>query len=250
MPRFDPDGSFAGYIGSAVDVTERKEVEALLSMLSQRLMDAQEQERARVARELHDEVNQRLTLLVLGLDSIRQRVRGVLPEVIEEINNTIDTAANLTKDIQNLSHRLHPGRLRSVGLELAAREVCRELSERSRVEIEFQTDGVADGLSEDLSVCLYRVMQEALQNALKHSGSRRILVSLRAETTVLSLTVQDSGIGFDPAAVNTGGLGLISMRERLKLIDGTLAIETAPGGGTTICARAPLTSRGGSTGRA
>src|SRR5262249_47703442 len=146
-------------------------------------------------------------------------------------------------DVQKLSHRLHPARLRIVGLEIAAREMCRDVSERSGVEIEFRSEAAAGTLPEDLSVCLYRVLQEALQNAIKHSGSRRILVRLQFGTVAVTLTIQDSGAGFDlDAAARAGGLGLITMKERLKLVGGTLAIETTRDSGTTIQARVPLTT--------
>jgi len=241
VPRYDADGAFAGYIGSAIDVTERKEAEDLLSSLSQRLIEAQEQERARVARELHDDINQRLALLLLSLEIVRQRLGSVDPHLERQFAEAIATASTLTSDVQNLSHRLHSSRLQTVGLESAARGVCRELSDRSGVEIEFQSEGILAGLPDDVSICLYRVLQEALQNAIKHSGSRQITVSLRSDATAITLAVRDVGKGSDRGkALKNRGLGLVSMKERLKLVDGQLTIEARSPAGTAVRAVVPL----------
>jgi len=241
VPRYDATGSFAGYIGSSVDVTERKEAEELLSTLSQRLIEAQEQERSHLARELHDDINQRLALLVLSLETVKKPLRTLAPELAEQIGEAVDSTMRLTSDVQSLSHRLHSSRLHTLGLEAAAREVCREFSERSGVTIEFQREGVVAGLGEAVSVCAYRVLQEALQNAIKHSRTRDIAVSLHGDVSALTLTVRDSGIGFDPSKALKGrGLGLVSMKERLKLVDGQLTVEAHSPGGTTVRARVPL----------
>ncbi|HEY1304231.1 MAG TPA: PAS domain S-box protein [Vicinamibacterales bacterium] len=249
VPRYDATGAFAGYIGSSVDVTERKEAEELLSTLSQRLIEAQEQERSHVARELHDDINQRLALLVLTLQTVKKPLRTLAPDLVEQLGEAIDSATRLTSDVQSLSHRLHSSRLHALGLEAAAREVCRELSERSGVTIDFQRDGVVAGLGEAVSVCVYRVLQEALQNAIKHSRTRDIAVSLRSDASALTLTVRDSGIGFDPSNSLKGrGLGLVSMKERLKLVDGQLTVDTHSPGGTTIRARVPLRRTDSGTG--
>ncbi len=241
VPRYDARGSFAGYIGSAIDVTERKEAEELLSTLSQRLIGAQEQERSRLARELHDDINQRLAVLVLSLEIAMKQLHGPPTALREQIGSAIDTATSLASDVQSLSHRLHSSRLQTLGLELAARQVCREFSERSGVVIQFRSDDVATGVGEEVGLCLYRVLQEALQNAVKHSGAPHIAVSLETDVTAITLTVQDSGIGFEPAKALRGkGLGLVSMKERLKLVDGQLSIETHSPRGTTIRARVPL----------
>jgi PAS domain S-box-containing protein len=245
VPRYDALGSFAGYIGSAIDVTECKEAEELLSTLSQRLIEAQEQERSRLARELHDDINQRLAVLVLSLEIAMKGLHGPPTALREQIGSAIDTATSLASDVQSLSHRLHSSRLQTLGLELAAREACREFSERSGVVIQFRSDDVATGVGDDVGLCLYRVLQEALQNALKHSGAPHIAVSLETDVNAITLTVQDSGIGFEPAKALRGkGLGLVSMKERLKLVDGQLSIETHAPRGTTIRARVPLDRSG------
>ena len=128
-----------------------------------------------------------------------------------------------------------------LGLEVAAAGFCKEISERQGVEIDFHCENIPKGLTQEISLCLFRVMQEALQNAIKHSGSRHFDVSLRGGLNEIQLTVRDSGIGFDPEkAMGGGGLGLTSMKERLKLVDGKLSVKSQPLVGSTVDARVPL----------
>lgn len=144
-------------------------------------------------------------------------------------------------DIQEMSHCLHSSKLDYMGLESASAGFCRELSERQHVEIDFHSQNLSKNLSKEISLCLFRVLQEALQNALKHSGSRSFQVSLQGGANGIELTVQDSGAGFDLVKAIAGhGLGLTSMQERLKLVDGQLFIDSRPRHGTTIHARVPL----------
>jgi PAS domain S-box-containing protein len=245
VPRYDAQHVFAGYIGSTVDITERKAAEEVLSTLSQRLIEAQEQERARLARELHDDINQRLAVHVWSLEGVKQRLPGGSPELEQQMEKIIEAAAALTKDVQRLSHRLHSSNLQMLGLEVAAQEMCRELAEQSGTPIAFRSEGMTAAMPQDLSVCLYRVLQEAVQNALKHSGSPHLTVSLDRSVDAITLTVQDAGTGFEPRkALDGRGLGLISMKERLRLVEGQLTIDTRSPGGTTIRARVPLFPRG------
>jgi len=244
VPRYNAEQRFEGYIGSGIDVTDRKEAEQLLSTLSQRLIEAQEQERARVARELHDDISQRLALLLLDLEDVRQRVTASGAGITEELRGAIETGSALAADVQSLSHRLHASKL-MMGLEAAARSFCREVSERGHVEVHFQTAGEIAHLPEEVSLCLYRVLQEALQNAVKHSGSPLVEVSLQGTTSNIALSVRDSGIGFQLDEVLKGrrGLGLVSMKERLKLVLGDLTIDSRPQHGTTVRACVQLVAR-------
>jgi PAS domain S-box-containing protein len=237
-PRYNSDGSFAGYVGSAMDVTERKLAEEALSTIRQRLIEAQEEERAHLARELHDDINQRLALLISRLGALAQAAsttegKRTLEEAREEV-------LNLTKDIQGLSHRLHPPRLEYLGIADAAAALCREISSQQGVEVRFQSESVPEDLPKRISMCLYRVLQESLQNATKHSSAEKIEVFLRGGVDQIELTIRDFGTGFDLEAATVRGLGLTSMRERLKAVEGQLTIETKLQRGTSIGARVPL----------
>ena len=243
VPRFDADGSFAGYIGTAIDITERKLAEEALSTVSQRLIEAQEEERRRIARELHDDIDQRLALLAVKLDELQESPgsKHELSRGIEEAKTQLEDVA---RDIQALSHRLHSSKLEYLGLEGAAASFCRELSDRQRVKIDFDSSDISKDLPKEISLCLFRVLQEALQNAIKHSSSRQFQVSFIGGSTEVELTVRDSGVGFDPEVALRGrGLGLTSIRERLKLVNGALSIHSQLERGTTIQARVPLNAQ-------
>jgi PAS domain S-box-containing protein len=244
VPRFSAEASFVGYIGSAIDITERKLAEGALSMVSRRLIEAHEEERTWIARELHDDIGQRLALLVMNLESLRKDAQTSAAEFTEGIGKAIEQASNLSNDLQALSHRLHSSKLEYLGLAAAAASYCRELSDQHKVAIDLHSENIPSDLSQEISLCVFRVLQEALQNAIKHSGSRRFQVSLSRKSNDIVLTLHDSGIGFDPVEAMQGrGLGLTSMRERLKLVDGELSIQSQPRTGTTIHARVPLISR-------
>jgi PAS domain S-box len=242
VPRFNPNGSFAGYVGSAIDVTERKLAEVALSTVSQKLIEAHEQERTRIARELHDDICQRIALLAVRLHDFQHGKSESLSELRRELGQASEEVQELASDVQALSHRLHSSKLQHLGLASAAAGFCKEFSAQQGVEVEFQSEGgIPEELSEDISICLFRVLQEAVQNAAKHSGSRHLQVSLRNGSKEIELTVCDSGIGFEPEkAFQKHGLGLTSMRERLKLVHGELSIESQLRKGTTIHARVPV----------
>jgi PAS domain S-box-containing protein len=243
VPRFDPDGSFAGYIGSAIDVTQQKLAEAALSTMSQRLIEAQEDERARIARELHDHIGQRLSFLMMNLVGVRERTS--LNEIRHGIDKAIQQTSDLAGEMRALSHRLHPPNLDYVGLEAAASACCSELAEQHKVKISFRSENIPPDLSREVSLCLFRILQEALQNAIKHSGSQHFRVSLKAGTHDIELAVHDKGTGFKPEEAFKGrGLGLRSMKERLKLVKGTVSIDSELGRGTTIHAWVPLSHSG------
>ena len=243
VPRFNPDGSFAGYIGSAIDVTERKQAEEALAGMSRRLIEAHEEERTWIARELHDDINQRLALLSISLMTLKQH----FPNLGVQASNGLDDAAarvsELGKDVQALSHRLHSSKLEYLGLVSASRSFCREFSEQQHVKVAFNSEHIPDDLPKEIALCLFRVLQEALQNANKYSGSDHFQVVLQGDSNQIELTVSDSGRGFDPQATTSGhGLGLTSMKERVKLVDGHLSIESKPLRGTTIRAGVPVRS--------
>jgi PAS domain S-box-containing protein len=244
VPRFNADGSFAGYIGSGIDVTAHKQAEETLSTVSRRLIEAHEEERIWIARELHDDFNQRIALLAVNLQALKESLPASEAQTTHHIEEICESVSHLGIDIQALSHRLHSSKLDYLGLAAACASFCRELSERQNIKIDFQSDGIPEALPNEISVCLFRVLQEALQNAIKHSGVRQFEVSLKCALDEIQLSVHDSGVGFDSEKAIAGhGLGLTSMEERLKLVDGQLTIDSEPQRGTTIQARVPLGPR-------
>jgi PAS domain S-box-containing protein len=238
VPRFNPDGSFAGYIGSCIDVTDRKLAEDALAGMGRRLIEAHEEERTWLARELHDDINQRIALLAIELEQLKRN----LPEsAVAPHDHIRQRLSDIGKDIQALSHRLHSSKLEYLGIAAAASSFCKELSDQQKVEITFSNAGIPRHVPKEISLCLFRVLQEALQNAVKHSRVRHFSVNLRGTSEEIHLSVVDSGAGFDTAgAMSSRGLGLISMQERVHLIKGELSIESKPKGGTTVRVRAPL----------
>jgi PAS domain S-box-containing protein len=239
VPRHSVAGAFIGYIGTSVDITERKLAEGVLS--SQKLIEAHEEEGSRIARELHDDINQRLAVLSIRLSYLTQGPPASTAEFQQEIGEVSQEIANLAADIQAVSHRLHPAKLEILGLERAAAAFCKEVSSRHGLTIDVQFENIPTALSRDISLSLYRVLQEALQNVVKHSASRHAYVSLKGQIDTINLTVEDSGAGFDPEETMRGrGLGLTSMNERLKVVGGHLSIHSQLGHGTRIHAVAPL----------
>jgi PAS domain S-box-containing protein len=248
VPRFNPDSSFAGYIGCAIDVTVHKEAEEALSSVSRRLIEAHEEERTWIARELHDDINQRIALLAVHLRTLQQNLPSTEAYTSQGLEEAYERASELGSDVQAMSHHLHSSKLDYLGLVAAAKSVCKEISRDKNVEIAFHSEDVPRDLPKEVSLCLFRVLQEAIQNAVKHSRSRHIEASLTATPTEIQLSVHDSGIGFEPEkVVSDHGLGLTSMKERLKLVGGWLSVESKPEWGTTILARVPLGRMGEST---
>lgn len=244
VPRFDSDGAFCGYIGSCIDVTERKRSEQRLQELSGRLISAQDEERARIARELHDDVSQRMALLEMSTDRFRQHAPQLSPDATRELAQIADATSQISSDIRHLSHRLHPSTLATLGLAAAVKGLCREFSEQFGLKIRYVHHDVPDGLSIEVSTCVFRIVQESLRNVVKHGGSAEATVELSGGAGRVELCVLDTGAGFDPdIARREPGLGLISMRERLRSIGGTLQIESAPSVGTRIRVSTPVDPR-------
>jgi PAS domain S-box-containing protein len=243
VPRFNQERSFVGYIGSCVDITDRKLAEAALAVVSRKLIDAQEQERTRIARELHDDIGQRLALLTIGLERLQENSPDLPAEVRSSMGGLQKQTSQIATDVQALSHELHSSKLEYLGIAAAMKGFCRDFGEQQSLEIDFKSHDLPSSLSSDISLCLFRVLQEALHNSAKHSGARRFEVQLWETSDEIHLTVCDSGAGFDiEAAKQSRGLGLISMEERLRLLEGTFSIESQPRRGTTIHARVPLPS--------
>ena len=243
-PRFTPDGAFAGYIGSAIDITDLKAARATLSNLNRRLVEAQEQERSRVARELHDDVCQRVAAVSMGLGGLIGMMADGNTAGVERVQGLCREVQVLVGDINKISHQLHSTILEPLGLETAAQTLCKEMSARHNVAVEFVAEDVPLRLPKGVALTLFRVLQEALSNAVKHSGAPRCEVTLRGRNDELQLDVCDQGRGFDPAiTLATSGLGLVSMQERLGFMNGEVTIESSPGHGTRVRATVPLVSQ-------
>jgi signal transduction histidine kinase len=233
----------APFMVLAVLVEERKQMVDALRKLSGRLINAQEEERRRIARDLHDDLNQRLGLLAFGL----ARLSGRVPA--EEANNNIrelwEQATNLSKHVHGLAHELHPSTLEYLGLVVAARALCGEISKQQKVNVEFTEENIPVQLTPEVSLCLFRILQESLNNVCKHSHASVAWVRLTGAPDGIRLTVQDNGIGFDPADKrNRDGLGLLSMNERLCLVEGKIGIDSVPSEGTTVSAWVPINVAG------
>jgi PAS domain S-box-containing protein len=238
VPRVNSDGSFAGYIGSCIDVTVRRLAEQAMADIRRKLIEAQEQERLRIGRELHDDVTQRLALLAVELAQLQHDPS----EVDSRLERLRKETSEISNDVEALSHELHSSKLQYLGVVAGIKSWCREFGERQNMEIDFRSD-VATALPFEIGICLFRVLQEALHNAHKHSGVKRVEVRLMEESNQVHLIVSDSGKGFDFESAKQGrGLGLTSMQERVRLVNGTIAIESKPIGGTTIEVRVPLQS--------
>jgi PAS domain S-box-containing protein len=231
-----------GAVVAFTDITERKLAQAALANVSRKLIEAQEQERTRIGRELHDDIGQRLALLAVQLQQLHEDTL-ILPEVRSRIGEFQKQISAIAADIQSLSHELHSAKLQYLGITGAMKSFCREFREQQKVEIDFTSHDLPSPLEPDTSLCLFRVLQEALHNSAKHSGVKHFEVRLWGTSNEIHLTVKDSGAGFDrEAAKESRGLGLITMEERVKLLNGTFAIDSQPKGGTTIHARVPVKS--------
>ena len=242
VPRFDSGGSFRGYIGSAIDVTERRSAAEHLRGLSGRLIHAQEEERARIARELHDDVGQRLSVVQVSIEMLEQDHTVTPASVRERLQAIAGMTNQIASQLHNFSRELHPPSLAFLGLDTALRGLCREFSERHQIKVSFTSHSVPADLPRDVGLCAYRIVQEALQNVAKHSGTAEATVELSVEGPRLDVRISDEGVGFDLPTVERqqGGLGLVSMRERLRLLGGTFFIRAAPSRGAQVLASIPL----------
>ncbi|HEY2170482.1 MAG TPA: MASE1 domain-containing protein [Candidatus Angelobacter sp.] len=241
LAHFDEQGSILRTVGMVADITEHKRAEAALSSAKRRLIEAQEQERTRIARELHDDIGQRLALLTIELNQLYMNANGLPAEVLNSLEQLGRQSAEIAADTQSLSHELHSARLEYLGITAAMKGFCREFSEKQHVEIDFKNNDVPGSLPPDISLCLFRILQEALHNSAKHSGAESFVVRLWGSSNEICLSVRDSGAGFDSETVKEShGIGLISMEERLAIVNGTLYIDSHPNIGTTIYARVPF----------
>ncbi len=258
IPLFDRTGTFTGYIGSCVDITERKltetelkaratalqESQENLRALAGQLLTAQEEATQGIARELHDVFGQKMALLSLRVSEIETLLPTKPDFAAEKLRACREQIGALAQEIQEFSRQLHSGVLHELGLEVALRAECDAYARRTGTAVKFSAEHVSELLHEDISLCLYRVAQESLHNIWKHAESNRLSVMLRASNEEIELIIEDFGKGFDiESTKGKGGLGLISMQERVRLVGGSFAVTTAAGNGTRVQVRIPLRSK-------
>ena len=234
-PRFKEDGSFAGFIGSIIDVSDQKSAAEALELFGGRLIQAQEKERSLIARELHDDICQRLAILAFKIERTMDNRSMPSARQHEAMKEAWEQCSKLAGDVQALSHELHSSILDHLGLSSAAENFCQEFSKLHNVRVDFTQRNVTDFLPRELSLSLFRILQEALRNALKHSGVNQFYVSLEETPSEVTLGIHDQGVGFDPQTASLkGGIGLISMGERASLLHGRMTIDSDACSGTRI----------------
>ena len=225
--------------GTSQDITERKLSEEAIAAMSGRLITAQEEERSRIARELHDDLSQRMALLQIGLEQL-QDLGGLSAQTQQELEKMAEMTREMASDIDTLSHQLHPAKLELLGLVGSLQALCREFTVQHKLQVQFLHRDVPGRLPKDVTLYLYRITQEALRNVARHSGAPEAEVKLSGSGDEVELCISDSGQGFDVESAKVGsGLGIISIRERLRLIGGNLSIESEPSHGTRIRVRIP-----------
>lgn len=226
--------------GFSIDVTATREKEAELRDLSGRLIAAQEEERSRVARELHDGLNQRMALLSIELEQLTPEIEKPLA-MRKRLNKLHEQVKEISTDIHRLSYKLHPAKLDHLGLAAALQSLCKELTDSGKLKVDLQRKGVRSHIPTDVTLCVFRIAQEALRNSSRHSAAQSAQVVLEQTPEAIRLTVSDNGAGFDPESDQfKKGLGFISMKERLRLVDGHLRIYSQPLRGTRIEVWVPL----------
>ena len=234
--------TFVGAFAIYQDISERRRSEEKLQALRNRLTRTQEEERSRIARDLHDDIGQRLALLTIDLEQMKLASQQDGLAVARELEALVRTAGEITSDVHNISRRLHSSQVELLGLAPALNNFCREFANRNSMRIQFTSACLTCKIPEEASLCLFRVAQEAIRNVHKHSGCREALVELDEISGLLRLRISDRGSGFDPAAAEASqGLGLLSMEERLHSMGGELFVHSRPGGGTSIEASIPAT---------
>jgi PAS domain S-box-containing protein len=241
VPRFASNGTFLGYIGSAIDITERRLAEETARNLSGRLIHAQEEEQTRLARELHDDLSQSLALLSVELEMFGRSPSGERGQISTRMEEFSAQVKRLSSEVHRLSYKLHPAKLEQLGLVAAMRGFCKEFAAAHEIAVEFADGFVPRAVPADTALCLYRIAQEALHNVVKHSGGTTARVELAMENRELRLAVTDDGIGFEPETKRANGsLGLVSMAERTRFAHGRFSIESHAGKGTRIDVRVPI----------
>jgi signal transduction histidine kinase len=221
----------------------RKQAEDALSTVSYKVIEAEEQERHRIAGDLHEDICQRLNMLSLQIEQVKKATPNLKFDVSNRMDVVLKQSLEIGSDVRALAHELYSPRLEYLDTAAVMRSFCRDFSKRRGVEIDFSSGGLPSLIPPDVTLCLFRILQEALQNAAKHSGVRQFDGRLWGTPDEIHLTVSDCGVGFNlEMARKAEGLGFNRMQERLKLVNGTVSIESQPKRGVTIHARVPLRS--------
>ena len=236
----------ATIVGLVLQRARRRRAEASARDLGGRLINAQEDERQRIARDLHDDLSQRLALMSVELEMFGQKPLAQPEAIAGRMQEFSREVKRLSSGVHRIAYELHPAKLDQLGLAATIRGCCRELAEAYEITIEFEPRDVPRAVPNDVSLCLYRILQEALQNVIKHSGATCAKVELTADGQDLRLIVTDDGRGFDPRAIEANGsLGIVSMRERARMVKGQISVQSDHGKGTRIDVRVPITTQAG-----
>jgi len=228
---------------------ERSRAGKALQALTGKLMQAQEEERRRIGRELHDDLNQQLAMFAVELGLLARQAPPEATELIASILNLRQRAEGLSDDLRLITHQLHPAALEHLGLTSALRSLCAEFSRHEGIRVNFIIEKEMGQVPADIAICLYRITQEALRNVVKHSGTSEAWVRIIDNRKEIQLSINDKGVGFNPNSNPTGGLGLVSIHERVQFVQGKIRIHTEPGEGTTIRVYVPITWREKRNGR-
>ncbi len=252
------DPAVNGIVVNSRDVTERwraqealrqkeaelRENQKQLRTLAARFLKSQEEERSRIARELHDDLSQKLAFLAVEAEVLEQRLSEVPDPMRDRLRSLKRRAVDLSEDVRRMAHQLHPAVLDDLGLEPALRSYCAEFSVLTGIPVKFSWQKPFGSLPSEVALCLYRVTQEGLRNVAKHSRAPRAAVTLAGAADAIQLSITDSGVGFSLDEVKSkGGLGIASMEERVRLVNGSILIESVPGKGTRIKVHVPLPRR-------
>jgi len=236
----DEDGKPLRMAGVVFDITKRKDAKQERRELSRRLINAQERERARLARELHDDFSQRIAILTVEVDSLLQMTKDSIEtnKRLSELNLEIK---EIGTDLHSLSHRLHSSKLEILGLAASVKSFCAEFAERHGIRIDFSQKDVPVSIPPENALCLYRIVQEGLRNVSKHSHGSNAQVRLARSGDEISLMLLDNGIGFEPSSICASeGIGVLSMKERAGMLGGSFEIKSRPMHGTLITATVPF----------
>jgi signal transduction histidine kinase len=237
---YDQQGKPLRMVGVVFDITQRKEAEQERLELAGRLINAQEQERSRLARELHDDFSQRLAMLALEFEGAEKMIQESATR--EALHRLFNQLSELGADLHSLSHRLHSSTLETLGLTAGVGSFCVEYAAQHAIEINFVHKDVSKSIHPDITLCLFRIVQEGLRNVSKHSRASKVDVLLKGSVDAISLTLSDNGVGFELSnSLASDGIGLRSMRERARMLRGKFEVISQPMQGTQIAVIVPIT---------